>query len=423
MCGCSRDRLITIASGLQLKLGLGLILLGVGGLKLQPTAVLWPTLAAIVCGLLSVALSYTALVASKHNQSIVVVGYTGWTFALMFAALATECLVLVAEGGPSVQALCETFGGTACADATVDAIGAYYLHCELAARCALGMSIAMFSWAVVQQWLHDTEHVTRVTRGRAYHEGSGNLTSRMLIGLLTLFVTVGGAGTAGVAALMAPKEVPVTNWHATVIVSVVGSGCLGALSAIAGALTCQYTTRPWFDGMRSAEALPGASKWICRRACSLGTDIPLLLAVAWICLSTVLFSLSFGEDAKSNFDRHWAAYATAWPELVGSYCTKAVDILRTEQSDTSWLDGGEYDQECVLAAFRDAQSQYRLAAGAIAVAFCVQILIVQMLLQAVRAARFPGDVILSIPVIGGRQPRQLVSRASDADRHLDEGPV
>lgn len=418
MCGrCSRGRLITIASALQLKLGLGLILLGVGGLRL-PTAVLWPTFAAIICGLLSVALSYTALVASKHDWSIAVVGYTGWTFALVFAALATECLVLVAEEErPSVQVLCETFdGGTACADATVKDFGAYYVHCELAARCSLGMSIAMLTWAVVQQWLHDTEYVAR--GGEMYHEG---LTSRILIRLVTLFVTIGGAGTAGVAALMAPRATPLASWHGTVIVPVAGAGCLGLLSAIAGAVAFQQSTRLWLDGMRSAESPPRASRSICRRACSLDTAIPLLLAVAWICLSTVLLSWSFAEDAKSNFDRRWAAYASAWPELVGSYCTITEDFVANDQSDTSWLDGGQYDQGCALAAFREAQSVYRLAAGTIAVAFFVQVLIVQMLLRAVRAGGTGTTDSHRGKGHGWRMPRPV--RRSVADRHLDEGPV
>jgi hypothetical protein len=429
MCSCSRRRLITIASGLQLNVGLGLLLLGVGGLRL-PTVVLWPTLAVICCGLLSVALSYTTLIASEHDKTLFVVGYTGWSFALMFAALATECLVLVAEERPSVQVLCETYGGTPCAEATVEDVGAYYARCGLAARCALGMSILMLSWAVFQQWLHDAEYVDR---GREYYPRrleSIKLTSGLLGGFLALLITVGGAGTTGVAGLMAPTNFHVASWHATVIVSVVGGGCLGVVTAVVGALACQQTTRhAW-----AAEPPPAASIWSCRTACSRGTDIPLLLAVAWICLSTVLFSWSFAEETEVNFGQRWAAHATAWPELTARYCTQTVGALASEQSEYSPFDadlyddssfaGELYDRECVLAGFREAQSLYQLAASAIAVASLVQILVVRLLHRAVRAdststtgSHDERDVWIM------RRPMRVDRTSISEDTHLDAGPV
>lgn len=419
MCGCSRRRLITIASGLQLNLGLGLFLLGIGGATRVPTAVLWPTLAAVVCGLLSVALSYCMLVASNDDKILFVLGYTGWSFALLFAALATECLMQVAQHGPSMQDLCDTFAVAPCIDAGQDAmvegVEGFYAHCGLAARCALAMSVLMLSRAIVQHWVNDTESIDQA------HNivSSGSTCSRLIGGLLVLLTSAGGAAMAGVAEMMAPKQIHVTSWHPAVVVSVFGVGLLGVVSALVGALACRHT----IEQLRTDGLLPDATARVLRAQCSLNTDVPLQLGVAWICLSSVLFSWSFAEDAQSNFEQRWDSYASAWPELTDRYCTERADAFGSEYMDASSLDGGLYDQQCVLAGFREAQSLYRLAASLIAGAFFVQFLIVRMLRRALYT-----DCTSIMQNYFDDSPMQTLRRAvsverSSTDSHLDDRPV
>lgn len=415
---CPPRRMVTLASGLQLNLGLGLVLLGVGGLSRPPTAVLWPTLAVIVCGLLSIALSYSMLVAFKRPRTLLVVGYTGWFFTLLFAALATQFLVHVHEIRPSAQAVCETFRGASCADATLNGVDAYYTRCALASRCALGMSMIMLSWGVVQQWRYDVHVVSACS-------------TRLLGGLLALLTIAGGAATTGVAGLMAPDKTAVATWHPAVAASVIGVGGLGIVSALVGTLTCRRTARQPLV----IDSPTGGLFLLRQTACCHNTGVPRMLAVAWVCLGTVLLPWSLPDEARSNFDQRWAAYSSAWPEVTARYCTEAVGLVVSEYSESSGLVDGLYDHECALAGFREAQSLYSLAASAIAVAFFVQLFIVWMLRRAMSVDSFTINtygtgidvpVMHDVPTSKFFPTRRLTQSAlgySSDHPHLDQGEV
>lgn len=379
-CLCTRKRLVILASGLQLKLGLGLVLLGVGGLTRLPTALLWPTLAAIVCGLLSIALSYSTLLAYSRSRTLLAAGYTGWVFALLFLALAAECLVHVAGSWPSVRAFCETHGDAPCLGATVDEVGAY---CALAARGAVGMSMLMLSWGIVQQWLRDV-------REKPDPE-TAHTVARWLGGSLALAVVAGGAALTCVAAMMA-KQIQADSWHPAVTVAVGGVAGLGLVSSLVGALAWRRSSRQLW----AADPPYDAEFWLERRTvCSLSAEVPRFLAGVWICLSTVLFSWSFVDhDAKTNFEGRWAAYASAWPDLTARYCAEVLDDAGSEHGEAlppPSLSDAAYDGECADAGFREAQSLYRLAGAAIGVGFFMQILIVRLLRREISTGAGAGD--------------------------------
>ena len=408
-CFVSRRRLVIAAAFLQLALGLGLGLLGVTATTRLPTAVLWPTLAAVVLGLLSIALSYTSLLANRYNTTLLAAGSVGWSFALLFIGLGAETFVISASW-PSTRALCET--DDACAGATVEEVGEY---CALAARCSVGMSALLFCWAVVQQWLIDVR--------RSSDRTEAHPTARFLGGSLAVLVVAGGVATASVAVMMMTLiEAEVV--HPAVVVGVGGVAALGVLSAALGAFAWRRSSRVlWMAGWPQ-------TRWSRPSTlCSLAADAPRWLAGAWIGLSTVLFSWSaVNDDARSNWETRWEGYARAWPDQAAHYCAEVLP------------DGdGEDAAECTETGFREMVRLYQLAVAAVLVGFAVQILIVRLLRRAVhgvsvhqrygRESKPMGMAMTDSPSSYPQRPRGLNLRGRTpssprlAVSHLDSAPV
>ena len=417
-CYLSRRRLVIAGALLQLALGLGLGLLGLLGTTRLPTAVLWPTLAAVVLGLLSIALSYTTLLANAHNDTLLAAGHTGSSLALLFLGLATAIGVHIADW-PSARAYCAASPDDPdpCAGATVEQVG-NYLH--VAARCAVGMGALLMWWGAVQQWLHDVRRSSDPTEAHP--------TARFLGGSLAMLVVAGGLATASVAAMMAAQLKAEVRMHPAVVIAVGGVAGLGVLSAALGAFAWRRSSRQlWMAGWPTA-------LWS-RPSAFLNADVPRWLAGGWVVLGTVLFSWSaVNDDARSTFDARWEGYARAWPDLTSNYCAEIVP---------------EWDgvvEECTEAAFREMQGLYQVAGATVLVGFAVQILIVRLLRRAAfggaslhhlhRHARESNPVMdLAMDVDGPpsypQRPRGLSlrgrSRSSSprlgAVSHLDSAPV